>query len=192
MTFSYRVQGGDGQEHGPIQTDQLRAWMKEGRVNAATLVLRSDATDWLPVSSYAELSPGDPALEARLKSGASWFYWIAGLSLINSLVALSGSEWGFIFGLGITQIFDALAAEAGTAGKGVALVLDLAAAGALIFFGVFAHRRKRWAFFLGMALYALDSLIFLAVQDWLAVAFHAFALFGLFGGLRAARELDAH
>ncbi len=37
------------------------------------------------------------------KSAANWFYWLAGLSLITSLITLAGGGWGFIFSLGITQ-----------------------------------------------------------------------------------------
>ena len=33
-------------------------------------------------------------IEARFKSGANWFYWVAALSLINSVSILSGSDWG--------------------------------------------------------------------------------------------------
>ncbi|MCP4560303.1 MAG: hypothetical protein GY837_07230, partial [Bosea sp.] len=36
------------------------------------------------------------------RSGANWFYWIAGLSIANSLVILFQGEWGFVVGLGIT------------------------------------------------------------------------------------------
>ncbi len=27
--------------------------------------------------------------------GASWFYWIAGLSLVTSVISLSGGSWSF-------------------------------------------------------------------------------------------------
>ena len=29
-----------------------------------------------------------------MHSGAQWFYWIAGLSLVNALSAAFGSQWG--------------------------------------------------------------------------------------------------
>ena len=37
---------------------------------------------------YAELN----RLQQRASSGARWFYWIAALSLFNSIVYLSGSK----------------------------------------------------------------------------------------------------
>ena len=133
----------------------------------------------------------DFATVARLKSGASWYYWIAVLSLVNSVVAFSGSDWRFLIGLGITQIFDAVGAEMGGSGKLVVLVLDLLVAGAFITFGVFANKRHLWAFITGMVLFALDGGIFLLAQDWVGVGFHAFALFYLFRGMSACRELKA-
>ena len=66
-------------------------------------------------------APTDASAVAQLKSGASWFYWIAGLSLINSISAASGSSWRFIVGLGITQIFDEFGNHMGTGGRWVAL-----------------------------------------------------------------------
>ena len=132
---------------------------------------------------------GDAATVAQLKSGASWFYWIAALSLINSIAAASGSDWRFIVGLGITQVFDGIGAGFEGSGKIVALVLDLLAAGVLVLFGVFGYKRHLWAFIVGMVLFALDTLVFLLVQDWIGVGFHVFVLFCLFRGFQACRVL---
>src|SRR3984893_6968137 len=48
-------------------------------------------------------------LEAQSRRGALWFYWIAGLSLVNSVVAFAGLNWRFIIGFGMSQIVDTLA-----------------------------------------------------------------------------------
>lgn len=133
-------------------------------------------------------------LENQLKAGSGWFFWIAALSLVNSASMLAGSGWGFIIGLGITQVIDAigvgLAEEIGMAGKIVAFVFDIIAAGVFALFGVFAKKRYSWAFIVGMVLYALDGLIFLLVRDFLSVGFHVFALFCIFGGFKALRKLN--
>jgi hypothetical protein len=129
-------------------------------------------------------------LQDRALSGARWFFWIAGLSLITSLVALSGSNWGFVLSLGITQVIDGIAKVSGAdgVGKAIALVLDLSIAGVFVLFGVLAGKKQLWAFILGMVLFALDALILLLVQDWIGVAFHAYALFSIFGGFQACRK----
>jgi thiosulfate reductase/polysulfide reductase chain A len=44
------------------------------------------------------------AVEQRLKGAASWFYWIAALSLINSIIVMAGGNWHFIIGMGVTTV----------------------------------------------------------------------------------------
>jgi len=160
---------------------------------SATPVAPAPAATTPGIITAPAAAPGmiDAATAARLKSGASWFYWIAGLSLINSFVAFSGSDWRFILGLGITQIFDAIGAEFDGVSKFVVLLLDLLVAGMFILFGVFANKAHLWAFITGMVLFTLDGVIFLLAQDWLGVGFHAFVLYCFFRGMQACREIKA-
>jgi len=127
-------------------------------------------------------------IEGRARSGANWFFWIAAMSLINSITTLAGSDLGFIIGLGITQLFDAAGEEFGA--RGVTFALSLLAAGGFVVFGVLARKQLGWAYVTGMILYALDGLLFLAVGDILSVGFHAFVLFMMFTGYRASRALQ--
>ncbi len=130
------------------------------------------------------------------KRGANWFYWIAGFSVVNSLVSLLQGGWGFIVGLGITQVVDAIAAailqEQGD-GTGLIRVIALGAsvffAGLFVLFGWLANQGQGWAFISGMVLYLLDGLLFLLVQDWMSLVFHAFALYCMFNGYTALRRL---
>jgi len=134
-------------------------------------------------------------LEERTKSGAHWFYWIAALSLITSIIALMGSSWGFIVSLGVTRVVDAIAAqvahETGSAVKVIAFVFDLIAIAIFAGLGYFASKRHTWAFVVGMVLYLLDSVILIVVGDWLGIAFHAFVLWSVFGGYKACTQLVA-
>ncbi len=131
-------------------------------------------------------------LESRHKGGASWFYWIAGLSLINSVAAYAGSGWGFIFGLAVTQVVDAIAQMAGgNVATLAALVIDVFIAAVLVFLGVFARRGHVWAYWVGMVLYGLDAVVSLLATYWLGVAFHAYALFSIYQGLSAYKQLHA-
>jgi hypothetical protein len=214
MNLMYMVRGADGKEYGPVSLEQLSGWVRENRLKAEQEVKRSDMQHWAAANAFEELAPmftnsvsAPPAIGtsptagapkpqaaasiAQMKSGASWFYWIAALSLVNSISAFSGSTWRFIIGLGITQIIDEFGSNLGGAGKGVTLVLDLLAAGVLVLFGIFANKGHSWAFIVGMILFALDGIIFLLVQDWLGVGFHAFVLFCLVRGFLACRELKA-
>ena len=125
------------------------------------------------------------------QSGANWFFWIAGLSAINSFIILMGGEWSFIIGLGITLVFDAVAREIGGLGFAVAIVLDVIVLLTFVGFGIFARKRHTWAFIVGMVLYSLDGLLFVLFQDWLSVGFHVFALFFIYKGMRAHLALRA-
>jgi len=206
MDLTYKIIGTDTHEYGPVSLLELKKWVSEGRITGATQVSRSDQEGWSTAGSFPELgvrdytgsaptatsSAADPLLERQLKNGGSWFYWIAGLSLINSAVALSGSQWGFILGLEFTQIIDAIAHEIGSgAGFAVAIVLDLLVPGMFIFFGIFANKRRAWSFIAGMAFYALDGLIYLIDLNFLALGFHAFVLWCIFRGFKACQQLNA-
>ncbi|MGA2415402.1 MAG: hypothetical protein ABSF59_13190 [Candidatus Sulfotelmatobacter sp.] len=123
---------------------------------------------------------------ARVRVSARWFYWIAGLSLINSAVVIFGGNFHFVVGLGVTSVVDALAKQAGNAGVVLDLIINGCVAGLFILFGSFASKAQKWAFLVGMALYALDGFLLLTARDILSVAFHAYALYCLYRGLAAA------
>src|SRR5918996_954321 len=117
-----------------------------------------------------EYEPERAGLAQRHKSGANWFYWIAGLSLATSLIALGGGSWGFLISLGTTQVIDGLAAglaeEFGGATKVIAAVLDILITGVFVMFGWLAGRKYLWAYLIGMVVFLLDGLVSLAFQDW--------------------------
>ncbi len=156
-----------------------------------------------PAATPAPVSPLELKLryQNRLRSGASWFYWIAALSIINSVLMYAQSSINFIFGLAATQVIDLLALSLGESwqldpintARIIGWVMNLLIVGLFVMFGVFAYRRKRWAFYVGMALYGLDALLSLFIwdkPDLLSFAFHLIVLWGLLGGLRAIAQLD--
>jgi hypothetical protein len=136
-------------------------------------------------------------LVRQFRNGASWFYWIAGLSVVNSLIWWIGGGWSFLAGLAFTQIADGflsglgqeLGGSGGIAAAVVALTTSLIVAGIFCLFGYLAHKGNTWTFYVGMGIYALDALIFLAFGEFLSFGFHLFALFGLYRGLRALGKL---
>ncbi len=129
----------------------------------------------------------------QLRRGGNWFYWLAGLSMVNSLVAVFGGEWRLLFGLGITQFVDGfglafIAEEPGstTIIRSVVFVINLSIACAVASFGLLANKARSWVFMLGMVIYVVDALLLVLIADWLSVAFHVWVLFALFGGLKAS------
>jgi len=128
-------------------------------------------------------APGNALALAQARACGSWFYWVAGLSLVNSIAALSGSGIRFLFGLGITQIIDGIATRTGSPAIGI--ILDILATSLFVFFGLFAMQGKRWAFLIGGILFGLDGLLLLLAADWLSILFHAWVLYRLAQGFSA-------
>ena len=129
-------------------------------------------------------------LEHQARSGASWFYWIAGLSVVNTIMLFGNFGWVFIFGLGVTQVVDGFATGFGTETATImALIIDLVVVCTFILFGYFSLKGYSWLFIMGMVLYALDGLILLFFEDIISVGFHALALYWMYGGLMAQKKL---
>ena len=58
----YRVKGGDGVEYGPASADQIRQWLRDGRLNSQSLIAAVGTEEWRPLGSYPELIPPPPNL----------------------------------------------------------------------------------------------------------------------------------
>ena len=170
--------------------DEFDAFTREPKSSFATdpAYLKSLPTrDWREIDATAidaaaataaapEATEADLALRQRMESGASWFYWIAGLSLVNTVSEAMGSTWGFVIGLGLTQLL----------GAGVLTLLVICG---FAFLGWVARRPSVAAFTIGIALFGLDTLLFIAIGDWIGIAFHGLALYFLWSGLGAARAI---
>jgi len=122
----------------------------------------------------------------RSMSGARWFYWIAGLSLINSIIHFTKGNMSFVIGLGTTQFTDVYFSNHNEAPIGLAIALLIS--GLYTAFGYFALKRQTWAFVTGTVFYLLDGLIFVALifqsSDFLfPLLFHAWVLYGIIRGL---------
>ena len=164
------------------------------------------AVEQPPATSPPQSAEPDPGVQLRelietlrgaVASAGRWFFWIAGLSLINFFILIAqspekienGTVTHFMLGLSITDFIAFFAVGSGNAAKLVASLIAAIPAGLFILFGVFAVKRKNWAFIVGMVLYILDALLYLAMQDWRSVAFHGIALYFLFRGLRLNNQL---
>lgn len=137
------------------------------------------------------------ALKSHGDSGANWFFWVAGLSLVNTIIAHSGGDRHFIVGLSFTAIVDAIAQEIGKQEPGAATAATLIAIGFSCFVTLVAAlfgwmSRKRWlvAFGIGMAIYVVDGLLYLLLGDIMSAAFHGYCLWSMLSGFNAYRKLS--
>ena len=142
----------------------------------------------------AEVTPDLALLEAynrrAIDQSGNWFYWIAALSLINSLILTSGATWTFVFGLTFTKIVDALAVQYKVVGfAAIACVgVNVCAVATFVLLGYFARRCNMWAFVTGLILFALDTLLLIASANVYSFVFHAYVIYKLIGGIMALRR----
>jgi hypothetical protein len=137
-------------------------------------------------------------LESRIRNGVSWFYWIAGFSVINSIISASGSKIVFVIGLGITRVINAIIMELSkTTPPSSAIniltifgfLFELLLAGLFVIFGIFGQHKYRIAIIIGLVVYGLDCLILIIFNDWWALAFHCFAIYSIWSGYRAIEKM---
>jgi len=92
--MDYRIIGTDGREYGPVSTDQIRNWIRDGRVHAGTLVRTEASLDWRTLGTLPEFSAfvgpalvparGDYARPAVRRTNG-WAVW----SLVCGILALT-------------------------------------------------------------------------------------------------------
>ena len=125
----------------------------------------------------------------RMRRGAGWFLTIAILSGINSVLQIVDAKIRFIFGLGITQVMDAVGKGAGQNGMFITVAVDGVFLLMLILCWKWAKGGSQGAFLAGMIAYGLDGVLLLYFSMWLDAAVHAYALYMMWQGYAAAREL---
>jgi len=133
----------------------------------------------------------EQALEATRNRGANWFFWIVGLTVINTIVSFTGIDWSFSLGASVSIIADYIARESGSSsGRMIALGFDVVVISFYAFCGVMAMRGATWAFIIGLVCFALDSLLLLLSFQIIGILIHGWALFVIFSGAMACANLN--
>jgi hypothetical protein len=137
-------------------------------------------------------------LHLCVRSGANWFFWIAALSLVNTLLVALGFDLAFFLGLAFTQIVDAVSSEWEGLSRLIFIGIDYLCLGVFAGLGLLAHRKQAWAFLTGIILYSLDALLLFAVLmgsgrlPFISLAIHGYAIYRMVGGFNAVRVLAQH
>ena len=151
----FKLLGADQKEYGPVSTDQIRTWIKQGRANARTKLQASGSRGWRPLAEFREFADalrGAEAPAARRSSArgpqpaaaapktsrlaiASLVLGCLGLLTVG-VTSLVGLVLGIIALVRINKSGGQLGGQglavAGTIVSGVVLVLTLIAAALLL------------------------------------------------------------
>src|SRR5690348_15095618 len=100
METNYKIIGGDGREYGPVTLDELKSWIRDGRVGHQTQIWRSDLNSWLAASQYQELQPEIGAVKATssntyVDEAESVGFWPRAGALIIDSILLTIVFWVF-------------------------------------------------------------------------------------------------
>jgi len=159
----------------------------------------------VPVVPAVSALPHDAAVRelfARGKNGAAWFYWIAGLSVVNTVMVLAEGGRRFALGLVVTMVSDAMAAKALKPGGEISLLwialgFNAFVLGLFIVCGRLSQRRMLSIYALGMALYLVDCIFSLMLSGFMrtgggfiGIAIHGYALWSMWSGFVAYRQLN--
>ena len=132
-------------------------------------------------------------LEEQFNSGSSWFYWIAGLSLVNMIMLLVNGRWSFIFGLGITELVDfatyIFSLELGSVIYYAGIGINLFILSVFMILGRLSKKGYNWSFIVGIVLYALDGLLLVWLEDYMSALFHVYPLYFIIKGFQANQKL---
>jgi len=155
----------------------------------------------VPLSLESELKPQPRVNQNEMAQVADvfaarvqWFYWIAALSFVNSIVGVFGGGVFFVLGLGVSLLVDQLGhhlAGGGAVQSGIYLSfgINMLVSALFALMGYLAGRGNRAVYILGMALYGLDGAIFLLDFRLFPIAVHGYALYKLLLGYCALSQL---
>lgn len=141
-------------------------------------------------SSDARLALDRLRVEARMRAGADWFFWIAALALLEAYLNRSDIVTQGAFGLGMTGLVERAAEPWTASGQAMPFLAELVLPVFYVLLGVLARRGRRWAFATGLGVYAVDAALVLAAAELVGLALHLVVL-GLLGmGFVAAQQLE--
>lgn len=107
----YKIIGADQKEYGPVTSDQLRQWIRDGRINAQTQARLEPGGQWQPLSAFPEFADafgaGAPGAPAAAPAGMPAPFPAGGGSREAALSAVKGPAIALIItaSLGIILFF---------------------------------------------------------------------------------------
>ncbi|MBK8823507.1 MAG: hypothetical protein IPN58_13115 [Anaerolineales bacterium] len=150
-------------------------------------------------SPFPQSQPINSTPPKANSEGPGVFYYIAGISLLNSVLVIFNI--GFYGSLAITMLVSGIGlvvAESVNGGTMVSFMIHAAAflvnaviAGMVAGVGFLSGKGYAWAYVFGMVAYTVDALIMLWLGDWLEVLVHLYVLYLLWKGWTNLRKVNA-
>ncbi|MEI8063948.1 MAG: DUF4190 domain-containing protein [Verrucomicrobiota bacterium] len=110
----YYIIGADGREYGPVDAEQIRRWLTEGRINTQTNTRADGTTDWKPLGALPEFSTRSQtpplvvpceSFRSQKSNGMAVAGFVLGILSIFQCCSLLLGPLGIIFSsIGISQI----------------------------------------------------------------------------------------
>src|SRR5262245_61308993 len=136
-----------------------------------------------PVGGRPRGAPDQPTPEqdranqmAHVQQSANWFFYIAGLSVVNLTLTFVDVNIYLPIGLASSELVAGIAISAiqyygapPIPAIGIALSTNILIGSVFAVFGYFGRRAAHWAFVSGIILYILDGFIFLAFGQILSI-----------------------
>ncbi len=124
--------------------------------------------------------------EKIISGSASWFLWIAILSIVNITLVAFGQNTSFLLGLGVNYALLGIFGEVDEAlGNNLMLYGYITA---YLFSALYiliwnkSKKKKQKAYLAGLIIYGIDTLLFVLSKEWFSVALHLFVLWMLYMG----------
>ncbi len=184
-----------------VLRSDLKEWFKAGDFVELTWPTGTAGADVGSVQPEPKFTPRtathpDPIVPnaedlGAAAAAASWLWTVAALSAVNFLSAALRLGIYFPVGASLAYRFGVDAHGGGEPPETVVVgwVLGLLFLGAWVLLGYFCRQLHLWAFATALILLAGDSILCVLEQDWLSIAFHAWVLWKLVGGLVGAFHL---
>jgi hypothetical protein len=129
------------------------------------------------------------AVHPQTNKAANAFFIIAGLSAVNTVLAIAGAGFAMALGLGITRGFDSTLGRGGSVG--IVAFFNLVIVGVFVLIGMIARKGSGVAILIGLVLYAGDTILLFMDGVGLhlvSLIVHGIFLFTIFSGYQATRS----
>ena len=93
----YKIIGADSREYGPVEIDEIRDWIAEGRADADTLVCEVDGNQWIKLRDLPDVEGALPKLATARPTGTLQINYLVPALLCTLFCCLPFGIAGILF-----------------------------------------------------------------------------------------------